>query len=91
MIEIPGQLVSFIFQIQKEMIKYFKGPTINDVSLKGEGGVQKCRNLLSKKATKGKEGGHKIGKMGRRLWMTPYARTSLHLLLNMYFAETHFS
>ena len=45
------------------------GSSINDVSSKLG---QKCRNLLSKKTTKGREGGHKIGKMGRRrLWMAP--------------------
>ena len=41
--------------------------------LKGGGrGGQKCRNLLSKKTTRGEGGGHKIGKMGRRcLWIAP--------------------
>ena len=51
-----------------------QGPSINDVSSKGEGGGggQKYQNLLSKKTTKGREGSHKIGKMGRpRLWMAP--------------------
>ena len=33
----------------------------------------KCQNLLSKKTTKGREEGDKIGKMGRHcLWMSPY-------------------
>ena len=45
---------------------------IRDV-IQGRKGGQKCRNLLSKKTTKGEGGGHKIGKIGRpRLWMTPY-------------------
>ena len=51
------------------------GLSINDVSSKGKegGGGQKCRNLLSKKTTKGREGSHKIGKMGKRsLWKAPY-------------------
>ena len=41
--------------------------------LKGGGrGDQKCQNLLSKKTTKGKRGGHKIEKIGRRrLLMAP--------------------
>ena len=40
---------------------------------RGGRGGQKCRNLLSKKTTKGDEGrGHKIEKMGRRrLWIAP--------------------
>ena len=46
--------------------------TLNNVSSKGEGGGQKCRNLLSKKTTKGDGGGQKIEKMGQRyLWMAP--------------------
>ena len=44
---------------------------IRDV-IQGRKGGQKCRNLLSKKTTKGEGGGHKIRKMGRRrLWMAP--------------------
>ena len=44
---------------------------------RGREGGEKCQNLLSKKTTKG-EGGHKIGKMGRRrLWMAPKANLGL--------------
>ena len=44
---------------------------IRDV-IQGRNGGQKFRNLLSKKMTKGREGGHKIGKMGRHcLWKAP--------------------
>ena len=54
-----------------KMVIFAKGPSINDVYSEGEGGGQKSPILLSKKTTKG-EGGHKIGKMGRRrLWMAP--------------------
>ena len=53
---------------------------INDISSEGEGGGgQKLLILLGKKPIKG-EGGHKIQKMGRRrLWITPYHCTALHM------------
>ena len=51
--------------------KQSKGPSINDVSSKGEG--QNVGIYLVKRRQRGREGGHKIGKMGRRrLWMAPY-------------------
>ena len=59
---------------RKAIKKIAKRPSIHDVSSKGEGVKegQKCRNLLTKKMTKGEEGGHKIRKMDRRcLWIAP--------------------
>ena len=44
-----------------------KGPSINDVSSEGEGGeVKNQRFYLVKRRLRGREGGHKIEKMGRR-------------------------
>ena len=42
-----------------------KGPSINDVSSMGKGGgVKNVRTYLVKRRQRGREGGHKIGKMG---------------------------
>ena len=41
--------------------------------LKGRGRVKNVRIYLVKRQQRGREGGYKIGKMGRRrLWMVPY-------------------
>ena len=60
--------------ISRTFSSILKGSIHKRRLLKGGGrvGGQKCRNLLSKKTTKGEGEGHKIGKMGRRrLWMAP--------------------
>ena len=44
--------------------KVFKGPSINDVSSKREGGVKNVGIYLVKRRQRGKEGGHKNRKMG---------------------------
>ena len=51
-----------------KMVVFAKGQSINDVSSEGEGGggVKNCRFYLEKSQLRGREGGHKIQKMGRR-------------------------
>ena len=57
-------------------MQLYKGPSINNISSKGEGeggGVKNVGIYLVKRQERGREVGHKIGKMGRRrLWMAPY-------------------
>ena len=77
--------IGFIFCQQKhpsslkQKAPLDKGPSINDVSSEGEGGGVKNRRLyLAKSRLREREGGHKIGKMGRRrLWMVPCLKVSL--------------
>ena len=55
-----------------------KGPSINDGSQRGEG--QNIGIYLVKRQQRGREGGHKIRKMGRRCsWMIPKQYESLFL------------
>ena len=57
--------------------KSSKGPSINDVSSKGERGVPPSKpiyylSLSNNLSRQGREGGHRFRKMGRRrLWMAP--------------------
>ena len=71
--------------ISRTFSSILKGSIHKRRLLKGGGrvGGQKCRNLLSKKTTKGEGEGHKIGKMGRRrLWMAPHIYTYIGSLFN---------
>ena len=55
-----------------ESLIFCLGPSINDVSTKGEGGRVKNVGIYFVKRWQ-REGDHKIGKMGRRrLWMNPF-------------------
>ena len=64
---------------------FFKGPSINDVSLEGEGGGPPSKpiyyiSVFNNLSRQGEGGGHKFGKMGRlRLWMAPNV---FHLLMH---------
>ena len=65
------------------MIAALMGPSINDVSLRGREGVKNVRIYLEKRRQRGREGGHKIRKMGRRrLWMSPYRPSERVLALD---------
>ena len=63
-------------------ITYYNNPELFNIRVihkrrllkKGGRGVKNVRIYLVKRRQRGREGGHKIGKMGRRnLWMSPKA------------------